>query len=280
MHSVKTNKKGFTLIELLVVIAIIAILAAILFPVFARARQAAQRSSCSNNLHQIGLAVSSYTSDWDDKFPLATGFGPILDGVGPLRQKLAGDNVTWFGNNCRSCLGNNNGDTLWMQHLLLQYVKSQGIFICPSTTVNGDWTAAGSKILWASNSYRGAKDASLTKAPSYGEPLTDDTDPRTTYFYNAVVEGPTGVRKKVSGQTIAEAEKVAEAPLVWDGVSGCLGADPETQLAHGDSINVLYADGHVKNYDVPNPRDAAWITTNVSSMFWAREGWKGWGVDQ
>ena len=59
---------GFTLIELLVVIAIIAILAAILFPVFARARENARRSSCQSNLKQIGLGILQYTQDYDEKF--------------------------------------------------------------------------------------------------------------------------------------------------------------------------------------------------------------------
>jgi len=62
------RKKGFTLIELLVVIAIIAILAAILFPVFARAREKARQSSCMSNLKQLGLALSAYTVDYDEKF--------------------------------------------------------------------------------------------------------------------------------------------------------------------------------------------------------------------
>ncbi len=61
--------KAFTLIELLVVIAIIAILAAILFPVFARARENARRTSCLSNLKQIGLGVIQYTQDYDEKFP-------------------------------------------------------------------------------------------------------------------------------------------------------------------------------------------------------------------
>jgi prepilin-type N-terminal cleavage/methylation domain-containing protein/prepilin-type processing-associated H-X9-DG protein len=60
---------GFTLIELLVVIAIIAILAAILFPVFARARENARRTSCASNLKQLGLGIMQYTQDYDEKLP-------------------------------------------------------------------------------------------------------------------------------------------------------------------------------------------------------------------
>ena len=66
----KRQKQGaFTLIELLVVIAIISILAAILFPVFARARENARRTSCMNNLKQMGLGVMQYVQDYDEKYP-------------------------------------------------------------------------------------------------------------------------------------------------------------------------------------------------------------------
>src|SRR5438034_1303188 len=66
----RSTKHGFTLIELLVVIAIIAILAAILFPVFAQAREKARTISCVSNFKQVGLAVEMYKTDYEGKWPL------------------------------------------------------------------------------------------------------------------------------------------------------------------------------------------------------------------
>jgi prepilin-type N-terminal cleavage/methylation domain-containing protein/prepilin-type processing-associated H-X9-DG protein len=63
------KKKGFTLIELLVVIAIIAILAAILFPVFAKAREKARQTSCLSNLKQLGSSIAMYCQDYDEAYP-------------------------------------------------------------------------------------------------------------------------------------------------------------------------------------------------------------------
>src|SRR6476620_7318686 len=70
--------KGFTLIELLVVIAIIAILAAILFPVFAKARENARATTCRSNLRQLGLAMTQYTEDYDGAYPTVHSPGQIV----------------------------------------------------------------------------------------------------------------------------------------------------------------------------------------------------------
>src|SRR5438045_8254156 len=69
-------RHAFTLIELLVVIAIIAILAAILFPVFARAREKARQASCQSNLKQIGIAFKMYVQDYDETWPNAAPLPP------------------------------------------------------------------------------------------------------------------------------------------------------------------------------------------------------------
>lgn len=84
------KQKGFTLIELLVVIAIIAILAAILFPVFAKAREKARQSTCTSNLKQIGTASLMYAQDYDGRAQYMPGQGHQFD---PLKVYITGGKV-------------------------------------------------------------------------------------------------------------------------------------------------------------------------------------------
>jgi prepilin-type N-terminal cleavage/methylation domain-containing protein/prepilin-type processing-associated H-X9-DG protein len=112
------KKRGFTLIELLVVIAIIAILAAILFPVFAKARAMARKSSCLSNVKQIALAEMMYVQDYDEKFPF---------------------NDWWDQQHCNpavypgtTCASPFTGSRRTYADSLVPYVKSLQLFRCPS----------------------------------------------------------------------------------------------------------------------------------------------------
>src|SRR5512142_2127535 len=98
------NRTGFTLIELLVVIAIIAILAAILFPVFAKAREKARQSSCGSNVKQLMLGIMQYTQDYDELYPMGGNGAPF--------------NRRWH-------------------QLIDPYVKNTQVLVCPSASVIG-----------------------------------------------------------------------------------------------------------------------------------------------
>jgi prepilin-type N-terminal cleavage/methylation domain-containing protein/prepilin-type processing-associated H-X9-DG protein len=103
MKGLSYNRKAFTLIELLVVIAIIAILAAILFPVFAQAREQARKTVCISNQKQIGLADAMYVQDYDETFPFAWGISgtwyfvldPYIKSSGVSQWDLTGNNTVW-----------------------------------------------------------------------------------------------------------------------------------------------------------------------------------------
>jgi len=139
----KLSKRAFTLIELLVVIAIIAILAAILFPVFAKARERAKSTACLNNLKQIATAFRMYSDDHDGAYP---------SGQGELKWPVPGPkNPQYpppFG------YDSTNSSLVPMarfytrptqQDILLAYVKSPDVFVCPSTVKGGSgwkWSLA------------------------------------------------------------------------------------------------------------------------------------------
>ena len=112
------RRSGFTLIELLVVIAIIAILAAILFPVFAKAREKARQTSCLSNVKQIGLAVRMYVQDYDERFPNARIAGAIPGDYGASIPYMLPVERTFQG---------------WPT-LVMPYIKNNQICWCPSDT--------------------------------------------------------------------------------------------------------------------------------------------------
>ena len=125
--------RAFTLIELLVVIAIIAILAAILFPVFAQAKEKAKQTQCVSNIKQLSQGVHIYITDYDDHYPLAmtadgatrqwrVGFGRDCTELGefPWNWRRDQDNIRW-----------NENLTHWT-NAIYSYVQNYGIYACPS----------------------------------------------------------------------------------------------------------------------------------------------------
>lgn len=132
---VRRSGRGFTLIELLVVIAIIAILAAILFPVFARAREKARQASCQSNLKQIGLAVAQYVTDYDQTYPIAT-----ASITGPPVTTLACGNQGWCDNKTTTLpLGVPGGVRGGYVHWRLEpYVKNSQVWRDPSVSATFD----------------------------------------------------------------------------------------------------------------------------------------------
>lgn len=132
MRGMGRHARAFTLIELLVVIAIIAILAAILFPVFAQAKEAAKKTTCTSNLKQLGTAFHIYATDYDDKFPNPGGGTRLLN---PPNGKIKS---AWIQTN-----DDGSGGGIW------PYVKSKNLtsatgnmFSCPNG-INYSGSTAG-----------------------------------------------------------------------------------------------------------------------------------------
>jgi prepilin-type N-terminal cleavage/methylation domain-containing protein/prepilin-type processing-associated H-X9-DG protein len=206
--------RAFTLIELLVVIAIIAILAAILFPVFARARESARRTTCNSNLKQIGTAIMMYAQDYDETYP----FGQNWHGT-----SQAVDSNYLQGNRVK----------------INTYVKTEAVWHCPD---DASWdTHPGNKPNFTS--YGTEFDAWYDKY--YWDPKTggDQSTPCPGGPCNGALQGV----------TLAAVPQPAEKGMLFDQVGFHVGLydvlirDPKTKaVVDGARRHVLYADGHVK----------------------------------
>jgi prepilin-type N-terminal cleavage/methylation domain-containing protein/prepilin-type processing-associated H-X9-DG protein len=145
--------RAFTLIELLVVIAIISILAAILFPVFASAREKARGTACLSNLKQLGLAYTQYNEDYDE--------------LGPAGVDLYGSGAGWSGQ-------------------VYPYVKSKQVFLCPDDQVQGDVCSYGAN----SDTVMCANQPCTGTLPPIAMPLSKYVAPSRTVLLFEVVNSP------------------------------------------------------------------------------------------
>ena len=200
------HKKGFTLIELLVVIAIIAILAAILFPVFARARENARRASCMSNLKQIGLGMMMYVQDYDGKY-----FYRDYSNLGP--GVISGTGITiysyWY-------------PVTGYQWILEPYIKNTQLFVCPSNSSN-----------YRSYAYNGNAATmqyteSMIDEPSKMLAIVDDQ------FGGGIAYVPGGT---TWSSNFCETYNVP---------AGTCPADQQFYGRHLDGVNIAFMDGHVK----------------------------------
>lgn len=214
------RQTGFTLIELLVVIAIIAILAAILFPVFARARENARRASCQSNLKQIGLGVLQYAQDYDEKYPLLW-YG---SGNPSVIQTASGTPGLVF----KVGDGSNGAEFNYITYMdiIYPYVKSVQIFRCPSST-----DAEQYPDYELSGAYGGAYKSYYGKTNG-DTALSEINSPSTSAMIWETGATTTGTS--------------------WEtkyGFRGEAGSIPRWQSAHEmhlEGMNMAFGDGHVK----------------------------------
>jgi prepilin-type N-terminal cleavage/methylation domain-containing protein/prepilin-type processing-associated H-X9-DG protein len=219
--------QGFTLIELLVVIAIIAILASILFPVFARARENARRTSCLSNLKQMGLAAMQYTQDYDETYPFSLRTLP----TGTTAADMP-DGLIWI-----------DGYITWQQ-MLFPYHKSVQVFWCPSSSVVNN-TSTGVPV--PSNGQYGAN-MQISPWSTAGSPkkLASVNSVATTYLYmdggTTYLDYPMSLGNTYNVDYIPGIGKIGGtcAMTVAQHKNDC------DNGRHFNGVNMAFADGHAK----------------------------------
>jgi prepilin-type N-terminal cleavage/methylation domain-containing protein/prepilin-type processing-associated H-X9-DG protein len=216
--------RAFTLIELLVVIAIIAILAAILFPVFARAREAGRATACKSNLKQIGTAFAMYTQDYDETGPIGSG------------------------NNSQTLICANNQACEGWEPRIQPYIKNWGVFRCPSRS---DTSAFGNNIGGPPGRCRSSYGFNLnhwggTRGRGWDVGINDSlwARPADTVLASEIVAGA----DDYVGVWDTNANTVASANQ-WDlPISTYPTQMPYNRVneVHSETANILFKDGHVK----------------------------------
>ncbi|MDR3710080.1 MAG: DUF1559 domain-containing protein [Capsulimonadaceae bacterium] len=208
----KANK-GFTLIELLVVIAIIAILAAILFPVFATAREKARQSACLNNQKQIGLALIQYVQDYDESYPMQYW------------------NSGWIPGST-SC---------YYATYLYPYIKSTAVWTCPDQPDPSSWAFTGNTYALPGSATRSYYDQyvlnlyiayRLDKAVFTPVMQSSLGTPSTTYV---LCDG---------NATMASNGSMTIIPTTTGQWSAA--GTPHEGTLHSNGMNIIFADGHTK----------------------------------
>jgi prepilin-type N-terminal cleavage/methylation domain-containing protein/prepilin-type processing-associated H-X9-DG protein len=236
-------RRGFTLIELLVVIAIIAILAAILFPVFARAREKARQASCQSNLKQIVLGVLMYTADYDQTYPIAT-----ITATGPDTSTYACGNGGWCDNKALtlpiSAPGQVRSD--WVHARLDPYIKNTQLWVCPSMGGTVSLTAWGVSYLSTLCTVNVWPNQCLQKVP---ESALKNSPAATPLYLDAIRWYEPGGSANMLRSTLQFSS--------WGCSHGTSGDSP---------MNIGYCDGHVKS--MPVSKACADLAPIYAGGFW------------
>jgi len=225
------RRKGFTLIELLVVIAIIAILAAILFPVFAQAREAARKASCQSNLKQLATACIMYANDYDNQ---------MVTGGGDCHGSPSGCNKA-----------SNPLPGLQWQWVVQPYVKNWGLYICPSDPRNHGPTGTGVPVSYSVNNLglmdlgnwvSGVNEAKIDR-PADTVLLGDGGNGG---WFNNGDNGTADSNRMVGDYTLwNQWDRFARTDAGWNW--------SDKLPRHGDGNNYAFVDGHVKFFRARPP---------------------------